>query len=456
MKTVWMLTIALATSGSLFAQTGYADLVEEIQDAIVNIRTTQTVESRRQSPFDFFNQDRGGQQEANSAGSGFLISADGFIVTNRHVVEDADEVTVFTLDQEEHKAKVIGTDENLDVALLKIEGRNFTHMRLGDSKKIRIGDPVLAVGYPLQLGFSVTSGIVSGIGRNMQTSQLDLATYIQTDADITFGNSGGPLINTRGEVIAINTMILSRGETYGFAIPTELFEPSIRQLRRFGEVRRGALGVNVANLNPEAMEYFKTKSGALITGVTRGLPAQKAGIKSDQVILAVDGDPVQDSTDLIAKVARKAPGQEIVLSLVDTRGRKFDKTVKLTDRRRLGNPDRRYAEEENEPEEATDIPLGFSVVPLGRDFVREMGLESDLTGVLVESVKRGSIAERNGIAANQIITEINHEKVRSPKDILRLLEAIPDRQVFPVRVVTAARNGLTASFRERTIFLREK
>ena len=453
MKSNWMLVMIMATTGSLFSHTGYADLVEEIEDAIVNIRTTQSVETGKSNPFDFFNQEPSQRQEG-SAGSGFLISADGYIVTNRHVVEGADDITVFTLDQKEHKAKVIGTDENLDIALLKIEGRRYKHLSLGDSTKLRIGDPVLAIGYPLQLGFSVTSGIVSGIGRNMQTSQLDLATYIQTDADITFGNSGGPLINPRGEVVAINTMILTRGETYGFAIPTELFAPSIEQLKRFGEVRRGALGVNVANLSPEAREYLNTDSGALITGVTKGLPAHQAGIRSDQVILAVDGRVVKNSTDLIAKIARKAPGDEIVLSLLDSRGRKFDKTVRLTDRRRLGNPERRF-NEERQPETTTNIPLGFSVAPLDKNYAQEHGLEPNFTGVVVKSVERDSIAQRNGIQAGQIITEINHEKIRSAKDALRVVKSISTRKPFPVRIVTLGGNGAIRSYRERTAYLRK-
>lgn len=456
MKSLWMLAMTLVATLSLVAQTGYADLIEDIEDAIVNIRTTQTVQSSpRSHPFDLFRNPNRGPRETEAAGSGFLISADGYIVTNRHVVEDANNITVFTLSRKEYPAKLIGTDENLDVALLKIEGRNFTHLRLGDSSRLRIGDAVLAIGYPLQLGFSVTAGIVSGIGRNMRNNALDLATYIQTDADITFGNSGGPLVNPKGEVVAINTMIVTRGETYGFAIPTELFAPSIEQLKRHGEVRRGALGVTVGDLSPEAKEYFKIEKGALVTAVTRGLPAHEAGIRSDLVILAIDGKNITDANHLISQIANKAPGDRINLSLLDTRGRKFDKAVTLTDRRRLSNPNRRLSSEDR-PQVTEDIPLGFTVGPLDSTFRREMDLDRRFTGVKVEAVTRGSIAERNGIQPGQIITEINHKKVTSPKDILQALEVIPDRQVFPIKVVTFTSDGFSVNRRERTVFLREK
>lgn len=454
MRNIWMLIMVSTMSTSLFAHVGYADLVEEIQGAIVNIRTTQTVQntSRNNNPFNFFGTPQR-ERESEGAGSGFIISRDGFIVTNRHVVEGADDITVFTNSEEEYSAKLIGTDENLDIALIKIEGNNFSHLTMGDSSKLRIGDPVLAIGYPLQLGFSVTAGIVSGIGRNMRTSSLDLATYIQTDADITFGNSGGPLVNPKGEVVAINTMIVTRGETYGFAIPTELFEPSIEQLKNFGEVKRGALGITVGNLTAEAKEYFNTQKGALVTGVTRGLPAAKAGIEPDQVIVAIDGKSVSDSDDLIGQISKKFPGDKIELSMVDSRGKSFDKTVTLTDRRKLGN--RNFQSEEETAENVKDIPLGFSVAPLDRRLRREMSLESNFSGVLVESVKKDSIAEQKGIRAGQIITEINHKKVVSAKDILKTLDEIPDRKVFPMRIVSFISDGFNLEKQERTVFLRE-
>jgi len=456
MKILWMFVLTAASLAPALAQSeGYADLVENIQDAIVNIRTTTTVQNvRRPNPFDFFNSPQRGDRETEGAGSGFLISADGFIVTNRHVVEDADNITVFTNGENEHSATLIGTDENLDIALLKIEGRNFKHLQFGDSSKLRIGDRVLAIGYPLQLGFSVTSGIVSGIGRNLRNNSLDLATYIQTDADITFGNSGGPLVNTQGEVVAINTMIVTRGETYGFAIPTELFRPSVMQLKEHGEVRRGALGVTVGNLSPEAKEYFKVDGGALVTGVTRGLPAEKAGLESDQVILAIDGKNIENSGDLIAKISQKAPGESIQLSMVDTRGKRFDKMVTLTDRRKLSNPNRDLGIEQPEAG-PKDIPLGFTVVPIPSQLRREMDLDSSFQGVVVESVEKGSIAERNGIRPGQIITEINHQKVTSAKDIVQTLEKIPDRQVFPLKVMTFTSDGFTVDKNERTVFLRK-
>lgn len=255
--------------------------------------------------------------------------------------------------------------------------------------------------------------------------------------------------------MAINTLIVTRGETYGFAIPTELFAPSVEQLKAYGEVRRGALGITVQNLSPEAQDYFKIDYGALVGSVSRGLPADKAGIQADQVILNIDGEKVADSADLIAKISQKAPGEEIILSMMDSRGKKFDKSVTLTDRRRLADP--------NRPIEAVDrnrgseeIPLGITIAPIDSRLRRELSLENNFTGVKVEDVERGSIAERNGIRANQIITEVDHKKVSTVEDVVKILKSIPDKQVFPVRVLSFVSNGFGIDTQERTVFLREK
>ncbi|CAM2005434.1 trypsin-like peptidase domain-containing protein [Acanthopleuribacter pedis] len=439
---------------------GYADLVEKVRPAVVQIQSR--VEQSRSRPFNPFFYQQQPRRRGGGSGTGFLISENGLVVTNRHVVNDADRLTVTLHDGREMEAELVGKDDGMDIALLKIEARNLQPLTLGTSHNLRLGDTVLALGYPLHLGFSVTSGIVSGIGRNMNVGQFDLATYIQTDADITFGNSGGPLVNNAGEVIGINTMIVSQGETYGFAIPSDLVRHSIDQLRRHGEVRRGALGVTLASLDAEAREYYGVPGGALIQTVAPGFPAEKAGIQKDDVILAVGKQDVLNHRDLMAAIGQHPPGAKVNLKVL-SRGRTQEKTVVLGDRRSLTDPNfRNRATEPTEPvqEEPANLleSLGMSVRPLSEQARTELALERNVAGVLIDEVDEDSLAFNKNIVPGTILTHIDRKQVENPKDAEQILKRIGSGKLVPVRVLQVNRgvgNG-DVSHVERTVFLRKR
>lgn len=318
----------ILASTSVFAGDGlpsYGDLVASTKDAVVNIQTTAGGES-----FSFFNNNN---NRAIGWGSGFLISADGYIVTNRHVVEEYRRVRVVRLNGETYEGRVIGTDKHLDLALVKITASNLPYLKLADSDKARLGEGVIAMGYPLRMGFTVTSGIVSGRGRSMGGVN-DMAAYIQTDADISYGSSGGPLINEHGDVIGMNTMIISQGETFGFAIPSNDMKISIDQLRVFGKVKRGALGVTLNEVSAYDRQRFGIKGGAEIERVYPNMPAGSAGISSGDIILSVDGHEVRGVRDIISSIGNKPPGSKITLKIL-AGGKESLKQIELGDRDNL-------------------------------------------------------------------------------------------------------------------------
>ncbi len=344
----------------------------------------------------------------------------------------------------------------MDVAVIKIEANNLTTLDIGNSDQMRIGDAVLALGYPLSLGFSVTSGIISGIGRNMTMNQLDFATYIQTDADITFGNSGGPLVNNKGEVIALNTMIVSRGETFGFSIPSNLFMNSVNQLIESGEIRRGALGVGIGNLDAESLEYYKVNHGARITSVTKGTPAAKEGLKTGDIITEINGQKINSSADVVASISSKPPGTVIKLKYVrDGNDKTMD--LKLADRNIIydneGNA--RTMPAESEAEESEVDSLGFTVIPLTRELRRQLELDSDTQGVIVESVDPDSMAARKNLRSGTLIWGIGDTDIRSPKDLKTAIKKVKG-DIVPVHAIVfiGDRSG-GLDRREVTFFLRK-
>lgn len=456
---IFTLLVGMTPSAAVFADfESYADLVEKLQLAVVNIQTTQIDRTATPSdPFKFFRspRERGRQRQFQGSGSGFIISPDGYILTNRHVVNDSKNITVLFSNNRSFKGRLIGTDDSMDIALLKIDTQGLDFFPIGDSGIMRIGDPVLAMGYPLQLGFSVTTGIISGIGRNMRNGSVDLATYIQSDADITFGNSGGPLINSKGEVIGMNTMIVTSGETFGFAIPSNLFRNSVDQLKRFGKVRRGALGVQVGDLSPEALEYYHLDHGALVAGVTKGLPAQKAGLSRDDVILEINGAKVRDSSDVVAVISSKAPGEKVSLRYLS--GGKVKHTeIKLGNRDDLFRENGAAAAEETGSDIYQGSGLGFSLIPLDEGARRELGLEKDLGGMVVKEVEPGGSADRNGLQPGTIVTHINREAISNAGDVARAIRESGKNDIIPVRLIEIARSWTGYTENERTIFLRKQ
>ena len=411
----------------------FADLADKISPAVVNITTSTTVAAGtgpnpivpEGSPFeDFFRefQDRNGPpgdrpRRSSALGSGFVISEDGFIVTNNHVIESADEITIEFFTGEELVAKVIGTDPNTDIALLKVEAdAPLPYVSFGDSDTARVGDWVVAMGNPLGQGFSVSAGIVSARNRALSGSYDD---YIQTDAAINRGNSGGPLFNMDGEVVGVNTAILSpNGGSIGigFSMASNVVDKVVDQLKEFGETRRGWLGVKIQDVTPDVAEAIgiEAAAGALVTDVPEG-PAMDAGMKAGDVITSFDGGNVSDTRDLVRRVADAEVGKAVrVVVLRDGR----TETLLVT----LGR--REEAEAPATPvgagvpqAPAQEEMLGMTLSPLDSEIAAEMGLPADASGLVVREIDETGAAFEKGLRAGDVIAEAGQQKVATLADL---------------------------------------
>jgi serine protease Do len=393
-------------------------LFKEVSPAVVNISTTQVVKFNRprmrnpfgqQDPFDeFFNNFFGRmpkEQKRRSLGSGFIVSSDGYILTNNHVVEKADEVTVTLLDKEEFKAKVVGTDPKIDIALIKIDAKKkLIYVTLGDSDKLEVGEWVVAIGNPFGLGHTVTAGIVSAKGRIIGSGPYD--DFIQTDASINPGNSGGPLFNLKGEVVGINTAIVQGGQGIGFATPVQLARSVLDQLKEKGKVTRGWLGVYIQPLTPDAAENLgiSGRRGALVSDVTSGGPAEKAGIRSGDVIVGFNGKEIRDEHELPQAVASTKPGKTVDVRLL--RDGK-ETTVAVTIAEMAGEP--------GKPAGGHDLPknLGLTVQDITPEIAQRFQIE-DTKGVVVTDVEDGSPADEAGFNEGDIIRVILRQNKRNP------------------------------------------
>jgi len=410
--------IAPAAAGLRMVPVDIPQLFKEVSPAVVNISTTQVVKFNRprmrspfgmQDPFeDFFDNFFGRmprEQKRRSLGSGFIVSPDGYILTNNHVVEKADEVTVTLLDKEEFKAKVVGTDPKIDIALIKIDAKKkLTYVALGDSDRLDVGEWVVAIGNPFGLGHTVTAGIVSAKGRIIGSGPYD--DFIQTDASINPGNSGGPLFNLKGEVVGINTAIIQGGQGIGFATPIALAKSVLGQLKDKGKVTRGWLGVYIQRLTPEAAESLGLagKRGALVSDVTSGGPAEKAGIRSGDVITAFNGKEIRDEHDLPQAVASTKPGTTVNVKIL--RDGK-ETTLAVTIAEMEGEPGR--------PAGSHDHPkdLGLTVQDITPEIAQRLDIENR-KGVVVTGVADGSPAEDAGFNEGDVIRAILHRNKRNP------------------------------------------
>ena len=422
-----------------------ADVAVTLLDSVVNISTSQTVTGSRGveppqlpdgSPFqdffdDFFDQQPNGQSDGprrvQSLGSGFIIDASGLIVTNNHVIEGADEITANFSDGTKLDAKLIGTDEKTDLALLKVEpAKPLKAIPFGDSEVLRVGDWVMAIGNPFGLGGTVTVGIVSARNRDINSGPYD--NFIQTDASINRGNSGGPLFNMDGEVIGINTAIISpTGGSIGigFAIPSSTAVNVINQLREFGETRRGWLGVRIQEVTDEVAEGLSMteSAGALVAGVTDESPAALAGIEPGDVIIEFDGHKVTAMHELPRLVADQPIGKEVPV-LILRKGQQ--QTVKVT-LGRLEDSEEVAAVDENAPEAEADQPpppppvvagpLGLTLADLSPTLRTQFGIEEQVRGVVVTEVAENSAAAEKRVQAGDVIMEISQEPVATPKDV---------------------------------------
>ena len=447
MRALWLSALALMfiLAQTLVAQArpdSLADLVEEVSPAVVNISTSTVVASRsgpqgivpEGSPFeDFFRefQDRQGQGDQNrprrsaALGAGFVISEDGYVVTNNHVIEGADEILVEFFSGEELPATVIGKDPNTDIAVLKVESDTpLPFVSFGDSDVARVGDWVMAVGNPLGQGFSVSAGIISARNRALSGSYDD---FIQTDAAINRGNSGGPLFNMDGQVIGVNTAILSpNGGSIGigFSMASNVVTNVVDQLQEFGETRRGWLGVRIQDVTEDmigAVDGLETAAGAMVTDVPDG-PAKDAGIESGDVILTFDGTDVEDVRGLVRTVGNTAVGKAV--RVIVLRGGKTQ-TLLVTLGRREEAEAAVPAAQPMTPEEPTEKDmLGLTVTPMTEELRTELGLDEGAEGLVITNVDELSKAYEKGMRAGDVITEASQKKVVSVSDLgARVAEA---------------------------------
>ncbi|MDJ0820596.1 MAG: Do family serine endopeptidase, partial [Paracoccaceae bacterium] len=424
LRLFWLgtLSMILIVSQSLMAQArgvpeSFADLAERISPSVVNITTSTTVAGRtgpqgivpEGSPFeDFFRefQDRNGPdgrpRRSSALGSGFVISEDGFIVTNNHVIDGADEVLIEFFSGEELPAEIIGKDPNTDIALLKVESDEpLPFVSFGDSDTARVGDWVMAMGNPLGQGFSVSAGIVSARNRSLSGSYDD---YIQTDAAINRGNSGGPLFNMNGDVIGVNTAILSpNGGSIGigFAMSSRVAENVIQQLRDFGETRRGWLGVRIQDVTDDLAEGLGLEEarGALVTDVPEG-PALDAGMEAGDVILSFDGIDVEDTRGLVRQVGNTAIGKEVRV-LVFRDGE--TETLRVTLGRRE-DEERAVPASINRDDPVTREFMGLTVSNITDELREQLGLPESAEGLVVADVAEDSEAYEEGLRAGDLIT----------------------------------------------------
>ncbi|SDR36147.1 Do family serine endopeptidase [Pseudovibrio sp. Tun.PSC04-5.I4] len=425
-----------------------ADLTEELADAVVNISTAQRVKAKRSlqlpdvpegSPFqEFFEEFFNGQepegdspQRVQSLGSGFVIDGEnGIIITNNHVIEDADEITVNFNDGTKLSAKLLGSDEKTDLAVLQVEPTStLDSVKFGSSEVLRVGDWVMAIGNPFGLGGTVTAGIVSARNRDINSGPYD--NFIQTDAAINRGNSGGPLFNMDGEVIGINTVIFSPSGGsigIGFAIPAETATRVIAQLREFGETRRGWLGVRIQHVNDEIAEGLGMDSarGALIAGVSEGGPAQEAGIMPGDVVLTFDGRDVPEMRDLPRMVATTTIGSTVPVTLL-RRG----ETVKIEVT--LGRLDEvaeveKVEDQQESPQDKLDetVVLGLSLEKIDEALRERFALSDEIEGVVITRVAEGSSAEDKRVRAGDVIVEVAQEPVAVPKDVAAMVKMLKD------------------------------
>ena len=441
-----------------------ADLAESLLDAVVNISTSQNVKDEDKAPvpqvpegspfqdfFDEFFKGEGGEgsnqpQTVNSLGSGFVIDPSGFIATNNHVIEGADDIEVNFANGSKLKAKLVGTDPKTDLALLKVEPKApLKAVPFGDSRQMRIGDWVMAIGNPFGLGGSVTVGIISARGRNINAGPYD--NFIQTDAAINRGNSGGPLFNMHGEVIGINTAIISPSGGsigIGFSVPTELAENIFAQLREFGETRRGWLGVRIQPVTDDIAESLgmSEAKGALVAGVIKGGPVDNGSIRTGDVIIRFDGKDVRQMRDLPRIVAESPVGKAVDVVLI-RKGE--EQTVKVTlgrleDGEKLAGDDADDHPADEAPV-ATAVVLGMTVAELDEEARAGFGIAAEVSGVVVTEVAEGSAAAERGVAAGDVITEIAQESVSSPQDVVDRIAALKAQGRRNALLMLASKSG---------------
>lgn len=400
------------------APLSFADLAEKVKPAVVNISTTKTVRGGMRSPFggspfsgdEFFDRFFGDaprrEFKQQSLGSGFILSSDGYIFTNNHVVEQSDKIIVKLSDGREYDAKIVGRDAKTDIALIKIKpSENLPVVEIGDSDKVRVGEWVIAIGNPFGLEQTVTAGIVSAKGRVIGAGPYD--NFIQTDASINPGNSGGPLFNMEGKVIGINTAIVAQGQGIGFAIPISMAKTILPDLKAKGKVTRGWLGISVQDISEDMAKslQLKDRRGAMITEAFKDNPADRAGLKAGDIVTEINGKKIKDTHELLLTIAAFHVGDKITIkALRDGKELTFQVTV---------------SERKDQPEIAagkgTQENFGMAVQDITPEIARYLGIPRK-GGIVVAGVEEGSPADEVGIQAQDVILQVNKVKITSVKD----------------------------------------
>ena len=409
----------------------FTELAEKVRDGVVNIQAVKNMKGGgrvfrhffgnpfgRQNPFEEFfgpgfgEDDSSGGFQQKSLGSGFIVDREGYIITNNHVVENADEIKVKLSNGKEFEAKVVGRDPKTDLALIRIKGApDLQPLQLGDSDASKVGSWVVAIGSPFGLEQTITAGIVSAKGRTIGAGPYD--NFIQTDASINPGNSGGPLINTKGEVVGINTAIIASGQGIGFAIPVNMAKEVMPQLKDKGKVTRGWIGVGIQEMTPELAKSFglKEKKGAIVSQVFKDGPADKAGIQQGDVIMEFDGKEISESKDLPRIVAAIPVGKSVA--------------VKLSRNGNITTKDLKVGEMEEKITETAKAPsgkkLGIAVQNITPQIAEALSLK-DTRGAVVAQVEPGSVAANAGIQQGDVIREVNRKPVNDARNFIRRIE----------------------------------
>src|ERR1700716_3242997 len=450
----------MAAPASARGPDGIADIAEKVIDAVVNISTSQTVEAKGGSgdgrgvmpqlppgsPFeeffdDFFKNRRGGggpggnskggeltPRKTNSLGSGFIVDTSGIVVTNNHVIADADEINVILNDGTKVKAELVGVDKKTDLAVLKFKPvKPLVAVKFGDSDKLRLGEWVIAIGNPFSLGGTVTAGIVSARNRDINSGPYN--SYIQTDAAINRGNSGGPLFNLDGEVIGVNTLIISPSGGsigIGFAVPSKTVIGVVDSLRQFGELRRGWLGVRIQQVTDEIAESLNIKParGALVAGVEEKGPAKPAGIEPGDVVIKFDGKDIKEPKDLSRVVADTPVGKAVDVVII----RKGEEQTKQVTLGRLEDGEKAVAaSNKTQPEAekpATQKALGLDLAGLSKDLRTRYKIKDSVKGVVITSVDSSSDAAEKRLSAGEVIVEVAQEAVTNAADVKKRVEQL--------------------------------
>lgn len=437
--------VALVGSNSFAALPEFSGLVEKNKTGVVNISThkkpskpTENLKLPKEleeTPYGeflkkFLEEQERAEQDSYSLGSGTIISNDGYIVTNNHVVRDSDEVMVKLIDQREFIAKVVGTDKDTDLALLKIDAKDLSPVTLGNSSDVKVGDWVLAIGAPFGFEYSATAGIVSGLGRSIGNERY--VPFIQTDVAINPGNSGGPLFNLSGEVIGINSQILSRTGGYlglSFAIPTNVVNNVVDQIKSKGFVQRGWLGVSFQSVDRKLAKSFGLNkvTGALVVSVLGKSPAGDAGIQSGDIIIKFNNHTIMDATDLPPIVGALKPGDTVPVELL--RNHKY-----MTVNVKIGLKEKDEARKAKESRnKAVKNPLGVSVVNPSKDKRTELKLAEN-QGVIISYVEKNSAAAKIGLRKGDVILQLNQIDIKSSDEFYKIVNKINKNQWIPILV----------------------